>query len=132
SHLFEVQSFYYHLRPYQDIDPVLLELLDQRVVRRFAADAVDVHARDLCLREDFFEVFFDPFRTEIALHKTMVAACRAGMHGRIEGTAIMTVELIRQLVEVQRDIAIPALRYPATDFAYLVRAIPAAVLEKDH
>jgi hypothetical protein len=97
----EIKPFDDHLRPYEDIDPLLLELLDQRVMGCLSSYTVDVHAGNAGLGEDFFEMFLNPFGTEIALDKTMVAAGGTGLDGRVYGTAIMTVQFVGQLMKIQ-------------------------------
>ena len=130
-HMLEVQSFDDHLRADEDIDPLLFELLDQRVMGRFAADAVDIHPCDAGFGKDRSEMFFDPLRPEIALDEAMVAAGGADVDRRVYGTAIMTMQFVGQLMKIERYVAVAALRDPAADLADLVGRIAAAILEKD-
>jgi hypothetical protein len=76
-------------------------------------------------------MLFYPFRPEIALHESMVTAGGADADRRVYGTAIMTMQLVGQLVKIERNVTVAALRDPAADLADLVRGIAAAVLEKD-
>src|SRR5580658_8574459 len=72
--MLEVQPFDDHLRADEDIDLLLFELLDQCVMRSFAAYAVYVHPRNAGFGEDRREMLFDPLRAKITLDETMVAA----------------------------------------------------------
>jgi hypothetical protein len=129
--MFEVQSFHDHLRADEDVDPLLLELLDERIMGGSAFYAVDVHAGDAGLGKDGLEMFFDPFGPEIALDEAMVAAGGAGGDGRVYRTAIVAMQFVGQFVKIQRYVTVAALGYPPADFADLVGGVAAAVLEKD-
>ena len=129
--MLEVQSFDDHLRADEDIDPLLFELLDQGVMGRLSADAVDIHPCDPGFGEDRSEMFFDPLRPEIALHKSMVAAGCAHLDRRVYRTAIMTMQLVGELMKIERYVAVAALRDPTADLTDLVGRIATAILEKD-
>src|SRR5882757_11543137 len=53
----KIETLYHHLRPHQNIDPLLLELLYKTVMRRLAPDAVDIHTGNTRLGENLFQVF---------------------------------------------------------------------------
>src|SRR5579863_492368 len=61
----------------------------------------------------------------------MIAAGGANADRRIYGTAIVAMQLSRELVKIERYVAVVALRDPAADLADLNGRIAATVLEKD-
>ena len=129
--MIEVEAFHHHLGADEDVDALLLELADQGIVGCLAADAVDVHARDAGLWKELFEVLFDALGPEITLYEAMVAAGGASLQRWIDRPAIVAMQLVGQLVEAKRNVAVLALRYPAADLADLVGRIATAVLEED-
>ncbi len=101
-------------------------------MRRLTPNAVDIHTGDPRLGKDFFKVFLDPFRPEIALDKPVVSTGRTSIYRRIDSATVVTMQLIGQFMKIKRHIAIATLRNPAANFANLVRGISPPVLEKNN
>lgn len=82
--------------------------------------------------KNLLELFLYFFSTEIALKKMGTATSHATIYRRVNGSAIMTMQLIRVLVKSEAHIAILALRYPPAGLANLVGRIASSVLEQNH
>src|SRR5262249_26967126 len=126
----KIQPFNYHLRANQYICSFLFKLLYQVVVRRFSANAINIHPRYFCRWEYLAQMLFNFFRAEIPLHKTVIAASRAGGNRCVGCSAIMALQPVGEFVIGERNIAVFAMRYPPANLANLVWRIPAAVLKQ--
>ena len=99
--LFFFFSLFFFLCFFQHIYTLQHELLDEVVMGRLHPEGIDIHAGDPGVGKFLFQELFDPFGPKIAMDKFMITAGGTGVHRRIYSTAIMTMQLIRQLMKVQ-------------------------------
>src|SRR5579871_3158120 len=90
-YIVKVQTFHHHLGANKYVDSLLFEQLNEIVMCGFSADTVNIHSCNFRIGENFFQVLFDLFGSEIPLHELMIATGKAGIHRWISGSAIMAL-----------------------------------------
>src|SRR2546423_9336346 len=131
-HIIKIQSFYYHLRTHQHIEPFLFKLLDQHIVRILIPDGVNIHPAYFNTWQFTIQYLFNFFRTKVSLVQFITTASLTGSNRRINIAAVMTLKFIRKFMIGERNIAVPALGDPSADRTHLVRRITSPVLKQNN
>ena len=84
-------------------------------------DGINIHSACPYLWKHFLQFLLDTLGPKILLGKMMISTCLTGGQRRIYRSALMANQFVTDLMKIEGDVTLFAVRYPTADLTNLVR-----------